>query len=176
MPDIQVEVSSLNIEVQVAATGPQGATGPAGEGVPTGGSIGQVLTKLSATDYDTDWLSPGAASNLETYPAGENLNAGRLVIIASGSAYHFQPGTPTHAGRAFGITRSSALTGADVTIQPFGVVTDSAFSALTETTVWAIANGQVSNTPPASGIVQKVGVYLGSNKLLIDFTQQIVLI
>lgn len=34
------------------ATGPQG---PAGEGVPIGGTIGQVLTKDSSTDYDASW-------------------------------------------------------------------------------------------------------------------------
>jgi len=46
------------------ATGPPGstgATGPAGApgvGVPTGGSTGQVLTKNSATNYDTIWSAP----------------------------------------------------------------------------------------------------------------------
>ena len=34
-------------------TGPQGPQGPSGEGVPTGGSTGQVLVKDSTTDYDT---------------------------------------------------------------------------------------------------------------------------
>jgi hypothetical protein len=33
----------------------QGAAGPAGEGVPAGGTAGQVLRKASATDYDTAW-------------------------------------------------------------------------------------------------------------------------
>lgn len=173
MPDIQVSVDALNIDVDINATGPQGATGPAGPGVPTGGTVGQVLAKLSSTDYDTEWQNPGAASNLETYPAGENLSAGRLVIIDAGQAFYFQVSDPDHAGRAFGITRSSATTGNNVTIQPSGIVTDAAYASLTETTVWAIANGQVSNTRPVSGHVQKVGVYLGSNKLLIDFSQQI---
>lgn len=46
---------------EVGATGPTGATGatgPAGQGVPVGGTIGQVLTKLSSTNYDTDWQDP----------------------------------------------------------------------------------------------------------------------
>ena len=38
--------------------GPPGPTGPAGQGVPVGGSIGQVLTKVTATDYDTNWQTP----------------------------------------------------------------------------------------------------------------------
>lgn len=39
------------------ATGPQGEQGPAGEGVPTGGTAGQLLMKSSSTDYDTEWSS-----------------------------------------------------------------------------------------------------------------------
>jgi hypothetical protein len=37
------------------ATGPQGPTGPAGPGVPTGGSAGQVLSKVDGTNYNTGW-------------------------------------------------------------------------------------------------------------------------
>lgn len=37
------------------ATGATGPAGPAGVGVPTGGTTGQVLTKKSGTNYDTEW-------------------------------------------------------------------------------------------------------------------------
>ena len=43
------------------ATGPQGPQGPAGPdgvGIPTGGTTGQVLSKASGTDYDTEWTTP----------------------------------------------------------------------------------------------------------------------
>jgi hypothetical protein len=42
------------------ATGPQGPAGANGQGVPTGGTDGQVLTKSSSTDYDTAWETPAA--------------------------------------------------------------------------------------------------------------------
>ena len=38
--------------------GDTGATGPAGPGVAAGGTAGQVLTKKSGTDYDTEWKDP----------------------------------------------------------------------------------------------------------------------
>jgi len=41
--------------------GSPGPPGPAGPGVPIGGGTGQVLTKNSATDYDTIWSTPAAA-------------------------------------------------------------------------------------------------------------------
>lgn len=45
------------------ATGPQGAQGPQGDpgvGVPTGGTAGQVLTKIDATDYNATWSTPSS--------------------------------------------------------------------------------------------------------------------
>lgn len=45
------------------ATGPQGptgATGPAGPGVPTGGTAGQVLSKIDGADYNTEWVTPSS--------------------------------------------------------------------------------------------------------------------
>ena len=40
------------------ATGATGATGPAGQGVPTGGTAGQVLAKINGTNYNTEWIDP----------------------------------------------------------------------------------------------------------------------
>lgn len=42
------------------ATGPTGPAGADGEGVPVGGTTGQVLAKASNDDYDTEWSSAGA--------------------------------------------------------------------------------------------------------------------
>lgn len=38
--------------------GSPGDPGPAGKGVPEGGLSGQVLTKVSETDFDTEWTNP----------------------------------------------------------------------------------------------------------------------
>jgi hypothetical protein len=40
------------------ATGSTGATGAAGPGVPAGGTTNQVLRKINATDYNTEWADP----------------------------------------------------------------------------------------------------------------------
>ncbi len=42
-------------------TGPAGSTGPAGadgQGVPTGGTTGQLLAKIDADDFNTEWVAP----------------------------------------------------------------------------------------------------------------------
>ena len=41
----------------------KGAAGAAGQGVPTGGTTGQVLRKIDGTDYNTEWATPAAAAN-----------------------------------------------------------------------------------------------------------------
>lgn len=42
--------------------GTPGATGPTGQGVPTGGTAGQVLSKVDGTNYNTQWTTPSGGS------------------------------------------------------------------------------------------------------------------
>lgn len=42
------------------AAGPTGSTGATGAGVPVGGATGQVLAKITGTDYDTQWVAQAA--------------------------------------------------------------------------------------------------------------------
>lgn len=59
--------NSLSYGGLTGAQGPAGAAGTDGEGVPVGGTTGQVLAKASDTDYDTEWVaaSAGGASDLD---------------------------------------------------------------------------------------------------------------
>ncbi len=66
------------------ATGPQGPQGDPGEGVPVGGTTGQILMKNSATNYDTYW-SDNFAPNVELYAknqTGSTMPKGAVVYIA----------------------------------------------------------------------------------------------
>lgn len=51
-----------------SGSGTQGPQGPAGQGVPTGGTAGQILAKSSAANYDTRWVDPPAGGGVG--PAG----------------------------------------------------------------------------------------------------------
>jgi hypothetical protein len=46
--------------------GTNGTNGTNGQGVPTGGTTGQVLSKIDATDYNTQWTTPSGGSSLPT--------------------------------------------------------------------------------------------------------------
>lgn len=42
----------------------KGAAGAAGQGVPTGGTAGQVLRKIDGTDYNTEWGTPAGGGDV----------------------------------------------------------------------------------------------------------------
>jgi hypothetical protein len=64
-----------------------GGVGPAGPGVAPGGTAGQVLTKASATDYDTMWGAGAASIHAATHEPGgsDALAALSASILTSGT-------------------------------------------------------------------------------------------
>lgn len=131
------------IDGAAGATGPQGdigPTGPTGPGVPTGGSTGQVLTKTSGTDYDTDWETPdlgGGSSTMDPNPQTTDYtlvtgDAGKVIEVTSATATTLTvPPNSTAAlpvGTVIGIFQAGAGTvnvaaGAGVTIRNLGSLT-----------------------------------------------------
>ena len=91
-------------------TGPQGPAGPAGQGVPTGGTDGQVLTKTSSTDYATAWENPtGSGGQGPQGPAGQGVPVGgtdgQVLTKASGTDYD-TAWEDAPAGSGGGLTQS----------------------------------------------------------------------
>lgn len=63
--------------------GRRGPQGPPGQGVPAGGTTGQVLAKDSNTDYDTEWV------NVDVIPDGDDLTA--FMVTFSATIVETQP-------------------------------------------------------------------------------------
>jgi FlaG/FlaF family flagellin (archaellin) len=67
---IKLNVTQNTVKATVDKTGPQGpqgeqgTAGTNGQGVPTGGTTGQVLAKNSNTNYDTEWVDPSAGGGV----------------------------------------------------------------------------------------------------------------
>src|SRR5699024_3125298 len=53
------EYEYVDLEGPQGAKGDKGNPGADGQGVPTGGTQGQILVKSSETDYDTEWADQG---------------------------------------------------------------------------------------------------------------------
>ena len=72
------------------ATGPVGATGAAGQGVPTGGTAGQVLSKVDGTNYNTQWTTPssggGNSFSFTSAIGTTNTNGNGTFYLVAGGA------------------------------------------------------------------------------------------
>jgi hypothetical protein len=65
------------------AAGSTGPAGPAGVGVPVGGTTGQVLTKASGADYDTNWQTVSGGGGGITALTGDVTASGTGSVAAT---------------------------------------------------------------------------------------------
>lgn len=67
-----------------------GTDGAAGQGVPTGGTAGQVLAKVDGTDYNTQWVTPSGGGGGACKAASKKYNSSSISV----SGGFFVPSTP----------------------------------------------------------------------------------
>jgi len=74
--------------------GMTGAQGPAGQGVPAGGTTGQVLAKINNTDFNTQWVTPatGGGSPALQLEVGQT---GGITLVGQNAEHIVAWGTPT---------------------------------------------------------------------------------
>ena len=74
-----VEAGEPGPEGPAGPQGPAGPTGDDGEGVPTGGTAGQVLAKIDGTDYNTEWVtSSGGGGTLGDLAALDTVGSNEI--------------------------------------------------------------------------------------------------
>ena len=125
--------------------GPPGDDGPAGVGVSTGGTTGQVLSKVSDADFDTGWIDPatgGGATSLDDLSDVDTAGAVTGNVLGFDGT-QWSPATlsggsglaPSHLGDLV----SFALSGG-VTTHPVAIISSAA-----STVIDGDAANQVSN-------------------------------
>lgn len=145
------------------APGAAGSQGPAGQGVPAGGAAGYVLSKNTATDYDTIWIAPPSGGGGLTIPLSQNLTFSPDNTYSIGTSGALRPsnlylgGTLNVAGLStlsFGlnVAGTTALSG----VLNFGI--DSAYDigasgANRPRDLWLGRNLQVMGTQSIGGII-----------------------
>jgi hypothetical protein len=87
---ITIRTGSATDVIKVIAEGPQGpagSNGANGQGVPVGGTTGQVLRKASGTNYDTEWAAAASGSGSVTSVAlaGTGLSISGSPVTTSGT-------------------------------------------------------------------------------------------
>jgi hypothetical protein len=73
------------VQGETGATGATGATGPAGPGVAAGGTAGQILAKIDATNYNTEWIDnyTSQVKHLVKNGSGAPMTKGQVVYVSS---------------------------------------------------------------------------------------------
>jgi len=124
-----IEVSEIPqvLFLDRGATGPQGAPGAPGVGVPAGGATGQVLEKASGTDYDTAWVTPSGGAGITELTGDATAGPGSgsqavTVVQARGLRETSGPTTLTMGAVADGqaLARSGATIVGVSSIAPSG--------------------------------------------------------
>lgn len=127
----QVVVAEEEVTTVVIAEGAQGLPGPPG---PPGGGGDQYVTRT----------------------AGQTISANRVLYDRAGLVYPLNQADGENIFAILGLAVSAGQTGAQISVQRSGTVTDSGWS-------WAFgrvylgANGQLTQTPPSSGFSVLIG-------------------
>jgi hypothetical protein len=112
--------------------GPAGADGADGAGVPTGGTAGQVLAKIDATDFNTQWVTPAAG--------GGSGSVYTIDADATGTA----PGARVYTNVPAGWTLDDAATIADPQLGTAAadlVIVHNLGKIPVEVSVWQVTDG-----------------------------------
>ena len=141
MADVTLVLQPHTTTLVQAGMGLQGPPGPQG---PAGG------TAITAT-------------------AAQALGGHRAVVLnASGAADYADCTTPAHMGRFAGITAGAASAGQPVTIINAGPLTEPTWAWTPDAPVYLASSGLISQTPPATGFLQIIGMTLSATTLFVS--------
>ena len=156
-------------------TGPTGAvgpTGPTGAGVASGGTAGQVLSKIDATDYNTQWIDNYATQvKLPVKNAtASTINKGAVVYISGATGANAliplaQANAESTSATTVGFVDSTLTTGSTGLVITEGLIAGIDTSAATEgdpvwlspTTAGGVVYG-LANKPVAPNHLVYLGV------------------
>lgn len=156
-------------------TGPTGAigpTGPTGAGVAAGGTAGQILSKIDATNYNTEWIDNYATQvKLPVKNAtGSTLNKGSVVYISGATGSNAlialaQANAESTSATTIGFLDSTLTTGSQGLVITEGLIAGLDTSSATEgdpvwlspTTAGGVVYG-LANKPVAPNHLVYLGV------------------
>ena len=121
-------------------TGATGATGAPGQGVPAGGTTGQILAKNSNTDYDTEWVADAGTGTTIMEAATVTPGADDFIPFINDGSTTATPAKVEATYFAVASTTTSALAGKlDTTAAP-ELIRDTMATAL-------VAGANITITP-----------------------------
>lgn len=133
-----------------------------------GNALKVIRVNAAQTAFELAAAAGGSAASTLTAVAGEALSGNRAVYIADdGKAYHADKNSATSI-RTAGLTTGAVSLGATATIQVEGPYTEVTWSWTGNGVIWLSTTGQLTQTPPTTGYLVKVGVPAGPTQMLIE--------
>jgi hypothetical protein len=158
--------------------GPVGPTGPTGIGLPIGGLTGQVLAKVTDSDYIVGWTTvTGGSGTGEPGEPGVGVpaggTAGQVLAKMTDSDYNTEWVTPSNSGGLASRTLSSAIAttvapAASATVEATGFKSYMLLKVTTDYPAWVVIYsdedsrtadaGRISGTDPlpGSGVIAEI--------------------
>jgi len=123
--------------------------GPVGEGVPGGGSPGQVLVKLSEKDYDVEWCYPShVPSGLPYIARGRIPNIGDTAYLSLDNSKKWAGGHDNYVCKLTGSDMAKLTVSGDSSVFLKGTFTGQQQWSITYNTVSGAPAGQYTIIPP----------------------------
>ena len=132
----------------------------------------QVALNNGFIGTESEWLysltAPIAVLVNRVYlPASRDIGGHRVCISTELGVDYADNTTPDHINRVVGISNNSAITGDLVTIISEGEI--SGLSGLSVgLSVYVSTNGEITQIVPTTGFIQKIGIAISSNSILIN--------
>jgi hypothetical protein len=102
------------------------------------------------------------------------VNGFQVVYLASNGTARPADGTnQTHAGKVIGLTTAAQSEGVPATIQLAGEIENIAWNLVAGEVYYLASGGEISQTPPDTGFVQRIGVAKTSTILVINLGEPV---
>ena len=113
---------------------------------------------------------PGAI--LHTLTAATALGGHRAVLVGLTGAIYADNQIEAHAGRVSGVTVAAASSGAQVSFQSSGRLTEPSWSWAPDGDIWLGASGQLTQTYPSGAVfAQRLGYAISATEMWIDLVE-----
>lgn len=137
-------------------------------GLPTGGTAGQILAKIDATDYNTHWIDNYATQTKNEVKLGQTLTKGTPVYVSSANGTNIIVSAASNTSEAtssktFGLLETGGATNDIVKCVTFGLIAGlDTSTAQAGDPVWLGVNGALifglANKPYAPAHLVYIGV------------------
>jgi hypothetical protein len=148
--------TTITLEALHIVQGPQGEQGEQGPQGPQGEQGPQGAPGESGTELTEDRV------------AGGSISALKLVYVGSDGFAYAASSSASATANVVGIAKNAVSLAQTVSLHLYGSISDASFGFTPGASLFLSANGTITETPPATGYVVKIGYALSSTSLFFD--------